>query len=85
MTHEERETCARLYFLYSGGEPIPEHKWNDNGANELYRMILRVQNCSTGIACAWLPKVPATMPTTPAQAAIYLTKYLYESLKSNMH
>jgi hypothetical protein len=79
MTQEERQTCARLYFLYSGGEPVQEHKWNDKGANELYRMILKVQNCSTGIA--WLPKVPNTMPTIAKQAATYLVQYLYKSLK----
>lgn len=79
MTKEERETCSRLYFLFSGGEPVQEHKWNDKGANELYRMILKVQNCSSGIA--WLPKIPSSMPTTPAQAGMYLAKYFYASIK----
>ncbi len=79
MTQKERETCARLYYLYSQGEVIEDYRWNDNAANELYAMILHVQNCSQGIA--WLPSIPSTMPTTPAQAGIYIFKYFYDSLK----
>jgi hypothetical protein len=79
MTEQERQTCAKLYYLYSGGDTIDSHKWNNSGAQELYRMILNVQNCSMGIA--WLPTIPNTMPTTPGQAAIYLVQYFYESLE----
>lgn len=79
MTQEERKACARLYYLFSEGETIPEHQWNDQAAYELYAMILSVNHCSKGIA--WLPLIPSTMPTTAAQAGTYIVKYFVHAFQ----
>lgn len=56
MLLAERKACSDLYFVVTG-ERIGQHKWNDEAAELLYKLLLNLKRCSKGFA--WMTKFPA--------------------------
>jgi hypothetical protein len=75
LSPEEKEACADLYLTFTGGEnSMPAHKWNDEAAVELYKMIQRIKDCTQGME--WIMTLPNLVPTNSLSTSMAAAKYL---------
>lgn len=43
LSPEQRETCADIYLAITDGDlEMPDYRWNEEGAIELYKMLARI-------------------------------------------
>jgi hypothetical protein len=77
LSAEERKHCADIYYDLSAGDiEMPEHRWNEKAAVELYHLIDEVRNCSTGMA--YITSLPTKPPTNAFGAFKDAIKYISE-------
>ncbi|MEE9338910.1 MAG: hypothetical protein V3U87_12600 [Methylococcaceae bacterium] len=73
LSAEQRKHCADIYYDLSGGDnEMPDYRWNEKAAVQLYHLMADVRNCSLGVAFI------TTLPTSPFGAFKAAIKYISE-------
>lgn len=76
MTMADKEKCAEIYEIYTGGIHTEPAKWNERAADLLAKMVFDIERCTRGLAAA-----RAVWPINIKVGWGYLVKVVYHIIK----
>lgn len=76
MTMAEKEKCAEIYEIYTGGIHTEPSKWNERAGDLLAKMVYEIEKCTRGMAAA-----RAVWPNNIKVGWGYLVKVVYHIIK----
>ncbi len=76
MTMEDKEKCAEIYKIYTGGIETEPSKWNEKAGDFLAQMVVEIERCTRGMAAA-----RAVWPSNIKVSWSYLVKIVYNIIK----
>lgn len=79
MSIADKEKCAEIYEIYTGGIHTEPSKWNERAGDLLAQMVFQIEKCTRGMAAA-----RAVWPTNIKVGWDYLVKVVYHIIKGEV-